>query len=279
MRPTPPPPVRRQTRNRVTFERVGGWPLVIAGAPLAIAAIRLLVISRLDLNLFAAWISGVNLLNVWIFGLIFFTQPFSVAIPMVLGTLLVLKARSGPFEGRFWRTPRYAIATIGIVALMFCLTYITGPDDLLSSMLAPLVVLAFMSYAESAPGNEFDFKRPFRIARRFAIAMAGIFGVLSLIMQPFVIPPGVPHERVRITGSISVEDGWVLAVDDVSLTFAYRDGGIRRIPTGDIEARHICPNDADNRVFPGLADMLYDSRSRSGWPAACFDLPAVTRYP
>ncbi|GLZ49921.1 hypothetical protein Acsp06_61060 [Actinomycetospora sp. NBRC 106375] len=41
--------------------------------------------------------------------------------------------------------------------------------------------------------------------------------------------------------------GYVVSVDDTALTLLYddldRSGGLRRIPTGDVEARYVCSAD------------------------------------
>ena len=68
---------------------------------------------------------------------------------------------------------------------------------------------------------------------------------------------GLPIELVRVDGEHEASAGYVVGVDDISLTLAYLDGGVRRIPADDVHARAVCSLDTPaGRVMTGAGNWV-----------------------
>jgi hypothetical protein len=85
---------------------------------------------------------------------------------------------------------------------------------------------------------------------------------------------GFPVELVRVDGEPSMNVGYVVSVEDVSLTLAYADGSVRRIDTDLIAERFVCPagSPAIAEVDPGatiLQILLTRASSGISTPKAC----------
>jgi hypothetical protein len=52
---------------------------------------------------------------------------------------------------------------------------------------------------------------------------------------------GLPIEFVRVESEPALSAGYVVGVDDTMLTLAYLGGGVRKIPTDQVEGRFVCP--------------------------------------
>jgi hypothetical protein len=84
------------------------------------------------------------------------------------------------------------------------------------------------------------------------------YAILAMVVGAILLyglgraAPGFPEELVRVTNEAPLSLGYVLNVDDVSLTLAYRDGGIRRIPTDSVLERAVCPGVEEYNEIPPL---------------------------
>ena len=115
-------------------------------------------------------------------------------------------------------------------------------------------------------------------SRRKALALLAYTSTAyAFVAVFFVFGIGYPAEMVRIKDEPGLSAGYVLSVDDVSLTLAYAKGGVRRVPNNGVQERILCPvsvNDLD--VVLGrartIAQILFDwiaPQGRYPPPAAC----------
>jgi hypothetical protein len=70
-------------------------------------------------------------------------------------------------------------------------------------------------------------------------------------------------ELIKVHDEPTWSGGYVVDVDDVSLSFLYLDGGLRRIPNGDVEQRIVCPSYSDMiRLKSGISPSIAEGMLR-----------------
>ena len=225
---------------------------VLTLAPLALAVMGMFLFSRTDVQTFAALVANLNVVSIFTTGLAEGLLYF-----LIIGVsgwwanscytredLIVRNNRQGKTIYGLGNARRCLFAAVVFVMSL--------TQSLLIAELSILVVASLW-----VPSTVRDrrlrkdylaapHKRAFirRSTRKFASSKAqNAFGALGILFAAlaFNLTMGLPAEVVQVEREYPPSLGYVVSVDDVSLTLAYVGGGIRRIPTGLIVARAVCP--------------------------------------
>jgi hypothetical protein len=109
-----------------------------------------------------------------------------------------------------------------------------------------LAILLIVCGVENETGKSFGGALSSRNARRWLIG-AAIATVATITV--IISPTSLPYELVKVNDpkvndpkstQWRLVEGWLVSVDDVSLTILPKGGGLMHIPTGDVAGRFVC---------------------------------------
>jgi len=257
-------------------------PFGVAAAPVAVGAIRLLGLARGDFEIFVALLSVVSLATIWI------SAAMSIAVGSILLAPLAVLTSHWPSTETGSLAPmsprRTAVRLLLVGISVAPLAYLAFDDSILKALyVAGLwmvlgLVLLRAKVATAGLGAAIDAlppilddadssalrrrsESPERAQRRF---MKGTLAVICIAIATILMgPPGLPRERVQIRGESELSEGYVLAVDDLSLSLLYANGGIRHIPGAEAVGRFTCGARDDVRELKGtrrLVELLVSSK-------------------
>ncbi|MHC1563222.1 hypothetical protein ACR9E3_30055 [Actinomycetospora sp. C-140] len=224
------------------------WSIALAAAPFVVAVFRLYVVeSRGDINTFQAIVASADLGAVWITVAV---STLTATAPIIflfwwyrsLVSPRVRAAREAPEPSPRGRRSVATAALLGVVvaaAISWLLVYDDVPSAISVAILFGVIVYASGLVADRSAAASARWPR-FVYGWGWLAAFL-VIGFLSA-------QPGFPYEAVKIRAVGGMLYGYVVSVDDTSVTLLYddldRSGGLRRIPTGDVEARYVCSADA-----------------------------------
>jgi uncharacterized membrane protein YidH (DUF202 family) len=219
-------------------ERWGLWSLSAAAIPAAVGAGRVFVASRNDPQSLAAWLSSANLLAAWLSAALAMAVAAIALVPVVIAVIWLFPAREADHELHPLQTQAYIIK-LGMVWVFYELLQMvfTGATTIYLAAGNAVGALSALMWVTERRLH----RRPLRFGVRlvwFPVVAAAAIVVLAAV---FTGTTGFPIERVQVEDEPEMSEGYVLSVDDVSLTLAYLDGGVRRIPTAHVSGRFICP--------------------------------------
>ncbi|WP_337832512.1 hypothetical protein [Pseudonocardia sp. TMWB2A] len=258
---------------------IAGW---IAVVPSVIAAVKIWFLASGNIQSVATILATANLLNIWIgTALVLFLNTF-----FFLPALIALRVFQYEWRERdVYQDPkgrgRMVRWIIALQASQVALAlYFFGARDSNGLFMALAIsTIGFIAFLVRSPELIGERRWPAKVRRRLHLCFAAMGAMLISVIGTWVfawtaLSPVYPLERVEFgdVKSPTASIGYVLAVDDVSLTLQRPDiGSTVRIPSGSVLAREICsPGTA---VAPGvvrLNKLLFsESSSAPVSPATC----------
>jgi hypothetical protein len=221
---------------------------VLTLTPLLLAVVRLYIFSRGDPETVTALLVNLNLISFIASSLVAFLPYGLLAVaawfafrPILNVESFITDAKPAMLRGS-WRVAGVVALTLlglpfgspvaGIVVLITGATVAAGVIALRQQ------VLNRVKECDESTNLREATRGPRWIARA---VVAYTLTAYALVAVVFLFGIGYPTELVRVREESNLSVGYVLSVDDVSLTLAYAKGGIRRIPSSDVEERILCP--------------------------------------
>jgi hypothetical protein len=238
---------------------------VLTLAPLALGVMAMFLFSRTDAQTFAALVANLNVVSIFTTGLALGFLPV-----VILGVtfwwahscytradLIVRNSKKGRTIYGLGNGRRCVVAA----AIFATALTQSAPTARLSILLVGSILIRTFVRDSEIKKNFLaaHHKRAYvrRVTRECVASktqnILGLLGTLFIALASN-LTMGFPAEVVQIEQEYPPSLGYVVVVDDVSLTLAYVDGGIRRIPTGLIVARAVCPR--GSRVLRGHSGDL-----------------------
>lgn len=252
------PPDGRAGRSRAL-----AGSLVLAATPTCAAVAKLFVLSHGDANTLAFLLANGNVVAVWLVAAGTTLLAVLVLTPLILGTALVVTA--GARSRAAWIRRRLVAGAVAAAVVQTGLLWVTTASPLvvgLGVLIAVLISILLAVEPDTPP------------LRGAIVSVACILGSAYLLVALASAPVGLPRQVVTTAEDGAVETvvrGYLVSVDDVSLSLILPDGTIEHVTTGAVRQRATCP---DEVAAGGLVAVLADQVGPPPpAPALCRDTP------
>jgi hypothetical protein len=214
-------------------ERFGLLTIIVAGVPTGLGIARMYIESHGNRTYFLAWLSAANLLSMWTYVLAAVLLLFIYALPAIVFYYVMrqLEDRRKASQVRRGKLPgRGTIVCAAICAATGLAIFGANTITLIGNPLFILLAGAMLHWRKA------ELVQP---------ALQGGAIAITLLIVTFSMASssvnGLPLTTIETSDAVGLRVGYVLAVDDISMTFANTRGDVEYLPSESVKRRSICP--------------------------------------